>query len=489
MRDAATDDSNQRLANEQPPSGDIVLWLDLAEDNQQDEASVRANVPAGAEILPLTAFGVTRCPRGRPARWRPVLDGIDRLVHQARERERRPPGCRYWVTGRAALPAFFFLGQRLGRQAAITFVHQPHNGGATAILPLAQAGPTPPGDHAAAVYFARSPWPLSRSEAVAPVAFAVSSRQVIDDLDIQRPLARPGDGVPFIVHAHADAWLDAGTAPVAIREIDELIRAIRAARPARKTLAVFLACPTSLAFLLGNAINPQVCRDIQVFDYDGGRYTLAYELPYPPIPERNNVLWLGSSPAGSKPLALDEEIRLIQRERSAGANERLPLAAIPAARPMDLLRELQDKKPGVIQFSGHGAGDCLLFQDDDGQMRPLTVPDLAEVFRIAGDPVHLIVIAACFSDSYAEALLAHVNCVIVMRGKIYDSDARRFASELYLRLAEGDSVRDAFDCALLAMRLERPALPDAPRVAAGEVPKLREREPGCASNLHLVRKP
>jgi hypothetical protein len=50
MRDAATDDSNQRLTNEQPTTGDIVLWLDLAQDNQQDQASVRASVPPGAEI-------------------------------------------------------------------------------------------------------------------------------------------------------------------------------------------------------------------------------------------------------------------------------------------------------------------------------------------------------------------------------------------------------------------------------------------------------
>src|SRR5262249_46445930 len=112
-----------------------------------------------------------------------------------------------------------------------------------------------------------------------------------------------------------------------------------------------------------------------------------------------------------------------------------------------------------------------------------------EVFRLSGDPVHLIVIAACFSDSYAEALLAHVSCVIVMRGTIYDSDARRFASELYRQLAEGDSVRGAFDSALLAMRLERPAVPDAPQVAADEAPTLRERVPGCASNTYLVRRP
>src|SRR5882724_7139215 len=184
MRDAATDDPNHRPTTQQPPPLDILLWLDLAEHNQQDEASVRAAVPAGTEILRLTTFDVPPCPGGKPTQWRPVLDGIDRLVIRARAHERRSPGCRYWVTGRAALPAFFFLGQRLGKMAAITFVHQPRNDGASELLPLAEVDPTTPPDPAAAAYFARSPWPLSPSESAAPVAWAVSSRKPISDLDI-----------------------------------------------------------------------------------------------------------------------------------------------------------------------------------------------------------------------------------------------------------------------------------------------------------------
>jgi len=156
-------------------SADIVLWLDLAEANQQAEVSVRESVPPGAEILRLTDQGVTPCPEGTPTRWRPVLDAIDRLVRRARELERRSPGCRYWVTGRAGLPAFFHLGHRLGKMAAVTFVHQPRNGGQAVVMPLDGQRPGGPGDGGtAAAYFARSPWPIPRTEAAAPVGLVVS---------------------------------------------------------------------------------------------------------------------------------------------------------------------------------------------------------------------------------------------------------------------------------------------------------------------------
>jgi hypothetical protein len=468
-------------------TADIVLWLDLAEANQQDEASVREAVPPGAEILRLTEQGVARCPEGTPQRWQPVLDGIDRLVRQARQREQRSPGCRYWVTGRAGLPAFFHLGHRLGKMAALTFVHQPRNDNPTVVLPLdAQSAVGDAG--LPATYFERTPKRPPRSESSAPVALAVSSEKVIVDSLVEDALARHRKSPAAIVHGHADVRLKPGMVPAAMREIDELIRVICAAHPARETLALFIAGPTPLAFLVGNAINPRVCRNVQVFEYQGDRYSLAYELPYPPVPDRNVALWLGASPAGTKPLALDEEARHIQLALGqAGVDDRLPIVPIPAARPMDLLDALRDRHPGVMQFSGHGSSAGPMFQDDRGEQRPLPAADLVELFRLAGDPVRLVVIAACYSEAYTEALLAHVGCVIVMRGRVGDTDARKFAAELYRGLAEGDSVQTAFDRARLVMRLERPA-GVGPGEASEEAPRLRERDPGCADNLFLVRR-
>lgn len=467
-------------------TADIVLWLDLAEANQQDEASVRGVVPPGAEILRLTEQGVAPCPEGTPQRWRPVLDGIDRLVRLARERERRSPGGRYWVTGRAGLPAFFHLGHRLGKMAALTFVHQPRNGGAAVVLaldphPAAAGGPPAP-------YFVRSPRRLPRSESTAPVALAVSSQKVIAVSLVEDALARQQMRPAAIVDLHADARLEPGAVPAAMHGIDEVVRDLCAAHPARATLAVFIAGPSMLAFLIGNAINPRVCRNVQVFEYHGDRYAFACELPHPPVPERNVALWLGASPAGTTPLALGEETRHIELALGqAGVADRLEVAPIPAARPMDLVDALRERRPGMVQFSGHGSSGGPMFQDDQGQQRPLPSADLGELFRLAGDPVRLVVIAACYSEAYAEALLAHVDCVIMMRGRVDDTDARRFAAELYRGLAEGESVQVAFERARLVMRLERPAGVGA-AAAGDEVTRLRERDPGCAGNLFLVRR-
>jgi len=62
-----------------------------------------------------------------------------------------------------------------------------------------------------------------------------------------------------------------------------------------------------------------------------------------------------------------------------------------------------------------------------------------------------------------------------------------FTAELYRALAEGESVQTAFDRARLVMRLDRPANV-GPAAAADEAPRLRERDPGCAGNLFLVRR-
>jgi hypothetical protein len=464
---------------------DIVLWLDLAEANQQDEMSVREVVPPGAELVRYTEHGGEPCPDGQPSRWRPVLDAIDGMLRDARKRERArgAQGCRYWVTGRAALQAFFYVGHRLGKMAAITFVHQARNGNATAVLSLDDPGPR---DAGVQPYFSLTPWPIPRNESEAPVALVVSSLHAVDDLKITEAFARQGKRPAAIVHARAHARLDRDNAATALHQLDDLIRATTAAHPARKSLAVFIAGPTSLAFLAGNAIAPRVCRDMQVFGYDGADYAPSYELPYPPVSDHAVALWLGASPAEVKPLELEEEIRDIQLAQ-AGLAGRLAVTAISVARPMDLYRELENREPAIVHFSGHGHTAGLLFQDDSGKPRPLLAADLAEQFRLAGDSVRVAVLAACFADSYSDALWPYVDCVIAMRGKVGDTDARMFARELYRSLAKGDSVQTAFDRAMSVMRLERQSA-GATIPADDEAPRLRERYPGCAGRVFLVRR-
>lgn len=474
-------------------TADVALWLDLAESNQMDEGVVRERVPPGAPVLRLTQYGASPCPGGTPARWAPVLDAIDRLVRDARTLERQSPGCRFWVTGRAGLPAFFYLGYRLSKMAAVTLVHQARNSAVVEELRL-DASPAAAGTP----YFARTPWPVPRGQALGPAALVVSSlRQPVDE-QIDAAMAERRTRVAGIAHAHATERLDASKIPSALREIDELIQGVCDAHPLRSTLAVFVAGPSTLAFLVGAAINPRACRDVQMFEFDGSRYSLAYVLPYPSIPDRNKVLFFAASPESAPRLALDEEIRALRQElATSGGADRLSLEDVPSAQGQDVFHALRLRSPGAVHFSGHGETGELLFQDDRGALRAVSTADLAETVRLAGNSVRLVVLGACHSDSHADALLAHVECVVTVRGRIDDADARRFSIAFYRHLADGDSVRDAFDSGLLAMRLARPATPrgsptrDVHGGAGGPGPDdeplvLRERDPGCARNVFLV---
>ena len=417
------------------------------------------------------------------------------MVGHARVLEKEQHGCRFWVTGRAGLPAFFHLGHRLSKLAAVSLLHQPWNGGAVDVMTLDRSA-----DGAASPYFERKPWPVPVSEARDPVALVVSSVRRPSERQIDDAMAAQGKRKAGIVEAHASARLYATTVVPAMREIEQTLQATCDAYHARTTLAVFIAGPWSLAFLVGAAVNPRACRDVQIFQFEGDRYSLAYELPYPPVPERNRVLFFLSSPAGAVELALEQEIRALRLEQSAGTvADRLEIIDVPVAQARDTRNLLHQRQPGVLHFSGHGETGELLFQADDDSPRPMTTADLTELLRLMGGSVRLVVLIACHSESHAKALLDHVDCVVAMRGRILDADARCFTAAFYRHLAEGDSVQDTFDKALLAMTLERPAaarggstrdvvVPDRGPSDDGEPSTLHEQYPGLARSLQLVRR-
>jgi hypothetical protein len=282
-----------------------------------------------------------------------------------------------------------------------------------------------------------------------------------------------------------------------VRELDETLRAVHNAHGARSSLAVFVAGPAPLAFFLGNAINPRAVGPVQVFEYDG-EYKLAFELPYPPVPDRNRVVLFQSLPSGEPRLELDREIRDLRLGGSAG-NDRLEISDVPGARPSDLLGALRSRPTGAIHFSGHGASGALVLEAEDRSPRLVSIAELAESIRIAAPSARLVVLSACYTATDARALLAHVECVVAMRGPIHDGDARRFAVAFYAHLGVGESVKDAFDAACHSMKLDRmtdsrasrarDVLPaGAESTSEAEDPRLVERDPGCARSVYLVRR-
>jgi uncharacterized protein YjbI with pentapeptide repeats len=83
--------------------------------------------------------------------------------------------------------------------------------------------------------------------------------------------------------------------------------------------------------------------------------------------------------------------------------------------------------------------------------------------------VKLVVLSACYSELQAQALTAHVACVVGMAGSIRDDATRYFAIGLYGGLGECESVATAFRQGLAAMRLKGIAQ--------------------CSSTVHLLTSP
>ena len=239
------------------------------------------------------------------------------------------------------------------------------------------------------------------------------------------------------------------------------------------------------------------------------KLAVRHELALEGALAKHTILFLAANPFGTDRLALDEEARAIRLalERSS-YRDVFDLETRWAARPMDLLDELRKLKPTVVHFSGHG-GRCkprsgtgprrditsqpglvnveqqygLFFQDADGQPKFVSATALRETFGAAGASVKLVVLNACYSEDQAEALLAHVDCVLGMGGSIGDDAARSFAIAFYGGLGERQSVEAAYRQGRAAIHLE--GLPD------DDKPRLKVRAGIDAMQLVLphVRRP
>jgi len=74
-------------------------------------------------------------------------------------------------------------------------------------------------------------------------------------------------------------------------------------------------------------------------------------------------------------------------------------------------------------------------------------------FGAAGASVKLVVLNACYGEAQAEALRAHVECIIGLTGAVHDEAARNFAIGLYGGIGERESVATAYRQGCAAMSL------------------------------------
>ena len=175
------------------------------------------------------------------------------------------------------------------------------------------------------------------------------------------------------------------------------------------------------------------------------------------------VAFLLASPSGAGAINVGMDYREAEAAVRASANrDRLELRAFPAAHVGTLLDALNEYQPDVVQFSGHGGGEAILF--DGAEVR--SVGGVALDFSVAQKMLaateqrpKLLVLTACQTVAGADVFLDTVPIVIAMSDNVSDWAATFFSRRFYAALVSRRSVLNAFDQAKAFLEAER--LPDA----------------------------
>lgn len=163
------------------------------------------------------------------------------------------------------------------------------------------------------------------------------------------------------------------------------------------------------------------------------------------LPDRITVLFLASNPLDQDQLRLDEEARAITETiRKSKHRDSVQFVSAWAIRSPDVLQELNERKPEIVHFSGHGSDqDEIVFQDDQGQAKFVSKEAIVQLMMACSGNIRLVFFNTCYSGNQAEAVVQHVEAAIGMKTSIGDDAARVFASQFYSAIGFGLSVEAA----------------------------------------------
>lgn len=254
---------------------------------------------------------------------------------------------------------------------------------------------------------------------------------------------------------------DLGTAK-AIADAVEATGSVDAQTLARLADGSFLARARATRAQLASAIEAALA----------GRRSIGREV-------RMKLLFLAAGPMDEQRLRLTAEHRDIkERLRSASARAHIEVEESLAARPTDLVDQLNRARPSILHLAGHGGPLGLALEDDHGNASDVTTDQLLRLVSSADENLRLVVLNSCESAHQAAPIVQHVDAAIGMTRTIGDEAARVFAAQLYSSLGEGVTLSRAFEQARLQISLA--GIPE------DQTPKLFVKSGRSADNMVFV---
>jgi hypothetical protein len=174
------------------------------------------------------------------------------------------------------------------------------------------------------------------------------------------------------------------------------------------------------------------------------------------LPEEITVLFFAADPFAHEKLRLDEEVRAIgEMIRESKHRDSVRLESRWAVRPLDILQAINECRPRVVHFSGHGSDqEEIVFKDNAGRVKLVSKEAIVQTMAAASEDIQLVFFNTCYSRGQAEAVVQHVPAAIGMNTSIRDDAARVFSTQFYSAIGFGLSIGKAFQQAKVALLLE-----------------------------------
>lgn len=202
------------------------------------------------------------------------------------------------------------------------------------------------------------------------------------------------------------------------------------------------------------------------------RHTLSEIDQIKKLPEKIMVAFFASDPDRRQQykLSLDEEARMIGKKiRESEHRDAVIIESRWAVRPMDIIQSINELRPSIVHFSGHGSDKGeLILQDDSGNPKAVSIEAIASVISTVSECVKLVFFNTCFSDGQAKACAEQVGAAIGMNTSVNDDAAVIFSSQFYSSLGFGHSIKVAFNQAKAALMMEVNGQADIPQLYVKE---------------------
>jgi hypothetical protein len=138
------------------------------------------------------------------------------------------------------------------------------------------------------------------------------------------------------------------------------------------------------------------------------------------------ILILTANPNDTQSLRTDKEIQKIQNSLRQPKLKNQFDIIFECAQPESLLDLIEDYRPEIVHFCGHGTQEGLVLESTDSS-HLVSTEALEDLFEQVKGYVRCVLLNACHSRIHAEAISKHIPHTIGMDGEILDRSAIAFA--------------------------------------------------------------